>query len=120
MEIVNRMVTPTRLQVKGWARVGPAGAHTLRRGAWYPVDRISQGNSTNPLTHAVKPAHPIVEKLQMLFQLLRLDGLSERPSRKRPARMRDLENLQSHPFVPIRRQDGDAVREVVIAESPVA
>jgi len=34
-------LTPTRLQPKGWARVGPAGAHTLRRGAWYPVVRIS-------------------------------------------------------------------------------
>src|SRR5258708_22579836 len=44
MEISNRMVTPTRLQVKGWARVGPAGAHTLRRGAWYPVVRISSTN----------------------------------------------------------------------------
>jgi hypothetical protein len=44
MESVNRMVTPTRLQVKGWARVGPAGAHTLRRGAWYPVVRISSSN----------------------------------------------------------------------------
>ena len=44
MEIANRMVTPTRLQVKGWARVGPAGAHTLRRGAWYPVVRISSSN----------------------------------------------------------------------------
>ncbi len=44
MESTNRMVTPTRLQVKGWARVGPAGAHTLRRGAWYPVVRISSSN----------------------------------------------------------------------------
>lgn len=32
------------MQVKGWARVGPAGAHTLRRGAWYPVVRISSSN----------------------------------------------------------------------------
>jgi len=39
-----RPITPTRLQVKGWARVGPAGAHTLRRGAWYPVVRISSTN----------------------------------------------------------------------------
>lgn len=39
-----RPVTPTRLQAKGWARVGPAGAHTLRRGAWYPVVRISSSN----------------------------------------------------------------------------
>lgn len=39
-----RAITPTRLQVKGWARVGPHGAHTLRRGAWYPVVRISSGN----------------------------------------------------------------------------
>ena len=39
-----RPITPTRLQVKGWARVGPAGAHTLRRGAWYPVVRISSSN----------------------------------------------------------------------------
>src|SRR2546430_14569352 len=38
------MVLPTRLQVKGWARVGPSGAHTLRRGAWYPVVRISSSN----------------------------------------------------------------------------
>src|SRR5260370_8616221 len=44
MESANRMVTPTRMQVKGWARVGPAGAHTLRRGAWYPVVRISSSN----------------------------------------------------------------------------
>src|SRR3989454_5224929 len=40
----SRMVLPTRLQVKGWARVGPSGAHTLRRGAWYPVVRISSSN----------------------------------------------------------------------------
>jgi hypothetical protein len=39
-----RPITPTRLQVKGWARVGPSGAHTLRRGAWYPVVRISSSN----------------------------------------------------------------------------
>src|SRR5215831_6280418 len=39
-----RRVTPTRLQPKGWARVGPAGAHTLRRGAWYPVVRMSSSN----------------------------------------------------------------------------
>ncbi|HEX9704388.1 MAG TPA: hypothetical protein VGA20_04020 [Gemmatimonadales bacterium] len=39
-----RPVMPTRLQAKGWARVGPAGAHTLRRGAWYPVVRISSSN----------------------------------------------------------------------------
>jgi len=39
-----RVITPTRLQPKGWARVGPAGAHTLRRGAWYPVVRISSSN----------------------------------------------------------------------------
>ncbi|MGH7701188.1 MAG: hypothetical protein ACREMJ_11815 [Gemmatimonadales bacterium] len=39
-----RRITPTRLQAKGWARVGPAGAHTLRRGAWYPVVRISSSN----------------------------------------------------------------------------
>ena len=34
-------VAPTRLQAKGWARVGKNGAHLLRRGAWYPVVRIS-------------------------------------------------------------------------------
>jgi hypothetical protein len=39
-----RPVNPTRLQAKGWARVGPSGAHTLRRGAWYPVVRISSSN----------------------------------------------------------------------------
>lgn len=39
-----RPITPTRLQPKGWARVGPAGAHTLRRGAWYPVVRVSASN----------------------------------------------------------------------------
>lgn len=39
-----RPITPTKLQAKGWARVGPAGAHTLRRGAWYPVVRISSSN----------------------------------------------------------------------------
>lgn len=39
-----RPVTPTRLQARGWARVGPSGAHTLRRGAWYPVVRISTSN----------------------------------------------------------------------------
>jgi hypothetical protein len=44
METAPRQVTPTKLQVKGWARVGPAGAHTLRRGAWYPVVRISSSN----------------------------------------------------------------------------
>lgn len=37
-------ITPTRLQPKGWARVGPTGAHTLRRGAWYPVVRISSSH----------------------------------------------------------------------------
>ena len=35
---------PTRTQAKGWARVGPGGAHTLRRGAWYPVVHVSAGN----------------------------------------------------------------------------
>jgi hypothetical protein len=44
MEADARRITPTRLQPKGWARVGPAGAHTLRRGAWYPVVRISSSN----------------------------------------------------------------------------
>src|SRR5258707_15856867 len=44
MESVTRAVTPTRLQVKGWARVGPAGADTLRGGAWDPVVRISSSN----------------------------------------------------------------------------
>ena len=83
-------------------------------------DLISQGNSTDSLTYAIEPPHPVVQKLEMLFQLFRLDLFSECPSRKRPARMRDLENLQSHPLLPIRRQDGDPVREVVIAESPVA
>src|SRR5258708_14632949 len=39
-----RPITPTRLQPRGWARVGPSGAHTLRRGAWYPVVRISSTN----------------------------------------------------------------------------
>jgi hypothetical protein len=39
-----RPITPTRLQARGWARVGPSGAHTLRRGAWYPVVRISSTN----------------------------------------------------------------------------
>ncbi len=39
-----RSITPTRLQAKGWARVHPLGAHTLRRGAWYPVVRISSSN----------------------------------------------------------------------------
>ena len=39
-----RLLTPTKLQAKGWARVGPSGAHTLRRGAWYPVVRISSSN----------------------------------------------------------------------------
>lgn len=42
--MTTRSMTPTRRQVKGWARVGPAGAHTLRRGAWYPVVRISSSN----------------------------------------------------------------------------
>ena len=37
-------LTPTKLQPKGWARVGPSGAHTLRRGAWYPVVRISSSS----------------------------------------------------------------------------
>lgn len=37
-------VTPTRLQAKGWARVGKPGAHLLRRGAWYPVVRISSSH----------------------------------------------------------------------------
>lgn len=39
-----RPITATRLQPKGWARVGPTGAHTLRRGAWYPVVRISSSH----------------------------------------------------------------------------
>ncbi|HET7791100.1 MAG TPA: hypothetical protein VFK78_09920 [Gemmatimonadales bacterium] len=42
--IESRPITPTRLQPKGWARVGPSGAHTLRRGAWYPVVRVSSSN----------------------------------------------------------------------------
>src|SRR5438034_7395123 len=29
---------------KGWARVGRPGAHLLRRGAWYPVVRISSSH----------------------------------------------------------------------------
>src|SRR5438552_3892763 len=37
-------ITPTRIQAKGWARVGRAGAHLLRRGAWYPVVRISSSH----------------------------------------------------------------------------
>ena len=37
-------MTPTRLQAKGWARVGKPGAHLLRRGAWYPVVRISSSH----------------------------------------------------------------------------
>jgi hypothetical protein len=37
-------ITPTRLQAKGWARVGRPGAHLLRRGAWYPVVRISSSH----------------------------------------------------------------------------
>jgi hypothetical protein len=40
----SRPINPTRLQAMGWARVGPNGAHTLRRGAWYPVVRISSSN----------------------------------------------------------------------------
>src|SRR5215510_2206206 len=44
METAPRQVTPTKLQVKGWARVGPSGAHTLRRGARYPVVRLSSRN----------------------------------------------------------------------------
>jgi len=32
------------LQAKGWARVGKPGAHLLRRGAWYPVVRISSSH----------------------------------------------------------------------------
>ncbi len=39
-----RPVTPTRLQAKGWARVGRVGAHLLRRGAWYAVVRISSSH----------------------------------------------------------------------------
>src|SRR2546423_8073011 len=39
-----RPMTPTRLQAKGWARVGRPGAHLLRRGAWYPVVRISSSH----------------------------------------------------------------------------
>lgn len=44
MSTTPRTPGPTRLQPRGWARVGPAGAHTLRRGAWYPVVRISTSN----------------------------------------------------------------------------
>jgi hypothetical protein len=39
-----RALAPTRLQAKGWARVGKTGAHLLRRGAWYPVVRISSSH----------------------------------------------------------------------------
>ena len=39
-----RPMRPTRLQAKGWARVGRPGAHLLRRGAWYPVVRISSSH----------------------------------------------------------------------------
>ncbi len=54
-----RPMTPTRLQAKGWARVGRPGAHLLRRGAWYPVVRISSSQRVGrlfPLTYAVCPA----------------------------------------------------------------
>ncbi len=44
MTIPFRPITPTRLQAKGWARVGKPGAHLLRRGAWYPVVRISSSH----------------------------------------------------------------------------
>ena len=37
----SRELTPTKLQARGWARVGKRGAHLLRRGAWYPVVRVS-------------------------------------------------------------------------------
>src|SRR2546422_11752275 len=37
-------ITPTRIQAKGWARVGRTGAHLLRRGAGYPVVRISSSH----------------------------------------------------------------------------
>jgi hypothetical protein len=37
----SRGITPTKLQARGWARVGKRGAHLLRRGAWYPVVRVS-------------------------------------------------------------------------------
>ena len=40
----SRPVTATKLQAKGWARVGKTGAHLLRRGAWYPVVRISSSH----------------------------------------------------------------------------
>lgn len=40
----SRSVTPTKLQAKGWARVGKTGAHLLRRGAWYPVVRVSSSH----------------------------------------------------------------------------
>lgn len=39
-----RSLAPTKLQAKGWARVGKTGAHLLRRGAWYPVVRISSSH----------------------------------------------------------------------------
>lgn len=44
VNVAFRQITPTRLQAKGWARVGPRGLHTLRRGAWYPVVRISSSH----------------------------------------------------------------------------
>ena len=37
----SRAIAPTKLQARGWARVGKRGAHLLRRGAWYPVVRVS-------------------------------------------------------------------------------
>jgi hypothetical protein len=44
MGTASRSIAPTRLQAKGWARVGKSGAHLLRRGAWYPVVRISSSH----------------------------------------------------------------------------
>src|SRR5881394_3854114 len=66
-----RPITPTRLQVKGWARVGPAGAHTLRRGAWYPVVRISSSNIVvlDVNRHNVPVDRRVMEKLGRVIPL---------------------------------------------------
>lgn len=40
----SRAIAPTRLQARGWARVGRSGAHLLRRGAWYPVVKVSSSH----------------------------------------------------------------------------
>src|SRR5579859_186746 len=70
-------------------------------------------------THTIEPPHPVIEKLEMFFQLFRLDDLAERPSRKWPARMRYLQYSEPNALPPFRGQNSDSALEILVAETAV-